>query len=161
MRHLVVRLIHYLVCIGLIVGSVPPAAWASAPTSTGQPTAAAMPAIRPPAVVTHQVPPYVAATLPSLHLDLMVTPDPLTIGQTATVSLTVTNNANHPADDLRIFMPVPAGVTPLSVAPDGAWQWTQAQLAGHQQQVFTATLQLDRMPQGQALLLKPQATARG
>ena len=54
-------------------------------------------------------------------------------------------------------------ISPASVAattPKG-WQWSLGRLEGQSQALLTATLQLQSLPAGQALILRPEAMAAG
>ncbi|HEX9439609.1 MAG TPA: hypothetical protein VF909_08005, partial [Roseiflexaceae bacterium] len=51
--------------------------------------------------------------LPSLTLHLVVAPDPIAVGETATFSITIENGALDPANDLVITLPTPDGALAL------------------------------------------------
>src|SRR5512145_2083371 len=95
----------------------------------------------------------------ALALALTVSPDPLTVGTTATLVLTLTNPTDLPLTAVAVTLPIPAEVSAAD-APDSSWRWHLPTLAAQASTVLTTSFQLSRMPQGQALLLTPQATAR-
>src|SRR5215216_1753438 len=105
------------------------------------------------------------AHLPALALDVAVAPDPLAVGDTAAITLTVTNGAPDPADDLVVTLPTPDGAIalpgPATLGAAQGWQWNLGHLDGASSLTLNATLRLERLPQGAALLLHPQASARG
>ncbi len=141
----------------------------------GQNTASALAQLAPPppGIATPPPPRPVQKTvasvtdphLPSLTLDLTVTPQPIAIGDTAAVTVTVTNQAPDPAADLKVTLPTPDGAAaqpgPGFVSAAGGWQWTQTRLDGGSSAILTATLHLTQAPQGNALLLHPAVTATG
>ncbi len=114
-----------------------------------------------PATVT--VPPLTEQRLPSLFLDIQATPETLNVGDQATISVTVSNRSIYPATNLVVDLPLPDGTTPTTkadLATDGqGWRWTVAELAGNSSQTFVAALQLNAMPQGAAVLARPQVAA--
>jgi hypothetical protein len=103
--------------------------------------------------------------LPALALAIALAPDPVAIGDTLALTLTVANGAADPAEDLVVSLPRPDGALPLSGpitrTPLDGWLWDVGRLEAQSSIALTATLRLVRMPAGQALLLRPQATARG
>src|SRR5262245_919638 len=131
-------------------GSLPPA------TTPGAPA---------PQSAHYSVPPVVDPHLPSLSLHLSVAPDPVAVGETAAFTITVENGAPDPANDLLVTLPTPdealALPGPNTISPTQGWRWSFARLDGHSSAVLTANLRLVRTPAGEALLLHPQATARG
>ncbi|MCG8348250.1 MAG: hypothetical protein MI924_10780, partial [Chloroflexales bacterium] len=118
---------------------------------------------QPPAVFT--VPPRADPQLPQLTLHLQVAPDPVVLHAPVTVTVTIANQSPHPAHELRLMLPTPAGAVanpdPARLAPDAGWRWELGTLPSAQQATVTATVQLVRRPPGDALVLHPQATARG
>ena len=103
--------------------------------------------------------------LPGLVLGIEVATEVVRVGDPITITLFLINRAAAPADDLVLTLPVPDGARALT---DGkptpqlrSWSWNLGTLPGQQSVSVTATLQLTRMPQGEALLLTPEATARG
>jgi hypothetical protein len=116
--------------------------------------------------VSLNVPPTQAAPnphLPSLALALDITPDPVVVGETATITLTIANGAPDPADGLVVTLPTPDGALALPgpgfLNPARGWEWNLGHLDGQAEATLTATLRLLRIPDGQALLAQPQATA--
>jgi hypothetical protein len=105
------------------------------------------------------------AQLPALAIAIDVAPDPIVIGDTAAITLTIDNAAPDPADDLVVTMPAPDGALPLPgpgfVSAANGWQWDLGHLDPQASLTLTATLQLVRLPQGQALRLLPEASAAG
>lgn len=72
-----------------------------------------LPDLDPPAPpALDQVPPPVDPRLPNLTLHIAVAPDPVLVGQVATITLTVENLAPDPADDLVVTLETPAGAVP-------------------------------------------------
>jgi uncharacterized repeat protein (TIGR01451 family) len=103
--------------------------------------------------------------LPELALQVDVAPSPLAVGDTATLSVTITNAAPDPAEDLVVTLPAPDGVLaipgPGTVSPTQGWQWNVGHVDGQSRTTLTGGVRVVRMPTGKALLLHPQATARG
>ena len=97
--------------------------------------------------------------LPSLVLSLVSTPATLAVGDLFTVTVTVSNQAPDAAQHLRVNLPLPAAVQPLTKASATGWQWTQPTLAGGATTHFTAVGWLTSIPLGQALLLDAQVQA--
>jgi hypothetical protein len=106
----------HLVVIGMLLWSTCPA-----PTMAQNsfPLANAAPAQTPPP--TQELPPpevhpYVAPIYPAqpgVSMTVAVTPDPVTVGITATVVLTITNQSETAATDVVVELPLPAGVDAL------------------------------------------------
>jgi hypothetical protein len=119
------------------------------------------PPAQPVSVVTQPIP---NPPPPGLALDLAVTPDPLAIGETATLSVTLTNRAPYPAEALDVTVPPADGALavpgPGTVGPQKGWRWT-TRLDGNSSTVLTGTLRLIGNPRGDALVLTAQATATG
>jgi uncharacterized repeat protein (TIGR01451 family) len=103
--------------------------------------------------------------LPSLAVDVTVDSDVLAVGETAALTVTVTNAAPDPARNLTVTLPTPAGALAMRgagmVGPLKGWRWTAPQLDANSSIVLTGTLSLIGRPAGDALLLTPQATADG
>jgi uncharacterized repeat protein (TIGR01451 family) len=101
---------------------------------------------------------------PSLALDLALTPQPLALGETATFTLTITNRADVPVENLAVTMPTPDGALPLpgpgAGTPASGWRWDLGHLDASSSTSLSGALRVLRMPQGQALLLHPAASAR-
>ncbi len=119
------------------------------------------PTPEPPAPEERSLPSENYPALPGLHLDLVATPDPASIGDTLTLTLTLTNRATNPANDLIVTLPVPTGATVPTNAAQTEWRWQLDMLPGGAQHTLTTTLQLITMPPGGALLAHPQVTAQG
>jgi hypothetical protein len=116
----------------------------------------------PPQPIT--VPPVADAQLPSLSLRVQSEPLWAATGDLVTTTLTVSNQAPYPADDLVLTLPLPAEARPVSTAlfsAGGAQQWKLPTLPPGAQTVLTTTLRLERVPPGEALLLQPSAIAHG
>jgi YD repeat-containing protein len=160
------RTMAWLLLCALLAAAVP-AAPAQAARSPLPGDRRGPPPVQPPAPAPQSVtvPPLVDPHLPSLVLHTVVTPDPLAVGATATLSVTVINQAPDPADDLVVTLPPPVGATPLPgpglIDAAMGWQWSLGRLAGLSDLTVTATLQLAARPPGGALLVRPAATARG
>jgi RHS repeat-associated protein len=132
------------------------------------PTVFAVAARHEPVVITNPpptTPPLADPHLPSLSLRLSIAPDPVVISDTATITLTVANEAADAAAGLVVSLPTPDGVLPLSgptiSSPFVGWQWNVGALAAQSSLALTATLRLQSMPSGKALLFHAQATADG
>src|SRR2546423_824199 len=132
------RHVAHLLVLAFLLNAFPAARLLAAPS--------ALPAIligdSPPATVL-TVPPVTDPHLPSLSLDLTVAPDPLPIGDTATISLTLSNSAPDPAQDLVVTLPTPDGALALNgsatISPVAGWQWNLATLAARSSTTLTAT----------------------
>jgi len=104
--------------------------------------------------------------LPSIVLQIGIAPDPIAVGDTAVLTVTVTNQDPDPANDLVITAPTPDGALalpgPNTVTPTRGWRWSQPRLEGNNSSlVLTGTLRLVRNLPGDALILAAQATVRG
>nr|MBA3946055.1 hypothetical protein [Herpetosiphonaceae bacterium] len=119
----------------------------------------------PPEPGHYKVQPLSDPHLPSLFLHVDVTPTTLAVGDTAVISVTVTNQAPDPATDLSITLPVPDGTVPVAgpglVSPTSGWAWSQAQASGGSTTTVVATVRVTQLPPGAALLAQLSATARG
>jgi len=128
--------------------TIPPAHglfnWQTPATLPGNP----VPPAAPPAPTPT---PVVDRHLPSLTLDVLINPDPVTVGDAVTVTLVVANRAADPAQNLSLTLPLPSGAVAVPAA--GGWSWTQATLAAHSAVTATAHLLLPQMPAGEALVL--------
>lgn len=124
------RPLAWLLLISLFAGNLPGAAFAAPapavlaprPGTARAPRAAiALPADLPTPVVPVQA--ELLPALPALAMELAVDPDPVAIGDTATLSVTLTNRAPAPGDQIRVTIPAPEGVLavpgPGTVAPTG------------------------------------------
>jgi RHS repeat-associated protein len=87
------------------------------------------------------------------------------VSDTVAITVSVTNNAPDPATNLVVSMPIPQGAVALAgpglMAADQGWSWSQPNLDAHNSATFTASLRVTSMPPGEALVVRPQATAKG
>jgi RHS repeat-associated protein len=91
-----------------------------------------------------------------------VLPALIGVGDLVTATLVVQNEAPYAADDLVVSMPLPAeAVAADRVGDEQGWRWEVGTLAPRARTTLTATMRLSQFPQGRALLLRPQATAKG
>ncbi|GAB4209873.1 MAG: hypothetical protein OHK0022_41770 [Roseiflexaceae bacterium] len=87
------------------------------------------------------------------------------MGETTTFTLTVRNPSDKPANDVTLALPVPQGAEPL--AGDGlidgvaGWRWAIGTLGTGASATRVASVRIARQPATGALLLKPEASARG
>lgn len=175
-RTLAARLIGLVVVWSLVASALP--SWPflspspSGPNVPGGPD----PFSPPPAAAVHTLPPVVDPHLPSLSVAVAVAPDPVVVGQEATVSVTVTNEAPDPATDLSVLLPLPAGVTattptvPLPAPfaaraaaaglPIAGWTWAPT-LGANARVTVTARLVVAQPPADGALVLAPVVGAKG
>src|SRR5207247_8766270 len=102
---------------------------------------------------------------PVLAMALTVAPDPVVVGETAAITVPLSNSATAPAEDVDVMLPAPDGALalpgPSTVSPTQGWHWQPGHLDGQSSVTLTATLRLVRMPSGEALLVHAQATALG
>jgi hypothetical protein len=95
----------------------------------------------------------------------LVSRELIAVGDTAVLTITVSNGAPDPALDLSLKLPTPDGAVaepgPNTISPTQGWQWTLPRLEQYSSASFTGALRVVRMPKGNALLLRPEATARG
>lgn len=116
-----------------------------------------------PEVIT--APEIVDPHLPSLVVSTRVQPAPVAVGETATVTITITNQAEDPADDLVVTLATPDGVAPVPgsgfVSAATGWRWSVGHLAGETTTTLTATMLVNQLPPGGALLTRVAATAQG
>jgi hypothetical protein len=159
------RLISWLLLLTLLSTWLPGAPVAQqAPRSSDPPqgTPSTPPDAPTPAA---PVPPQPFAPHPGLALALALAPDPLAIGETATISVTITNRAPYPAENLVVTVPTPDGALalrgPVTVTPVAGWRWQVGHLDGNASTVVTGTLQLVRAPAGDAVVASAEATADG
>jgi RHS repeat-associated protein len=100
---------------------------------------------------------------PSLTLDIQVSASTLNVGDSATISLVVHNQAAFPATNVVVSLPLPAGATPAGTAnfnaASGAWQWTIERIDGRTSHTVSAPVTLRSMPAGAALLARPSVIA--
>ncbi len=126
--------------------------------------AAADVSVKPPAPGKVAVLPLTDSHLPSLTATVTVTPDPVVVGQPATVALKITNGGANAASDLRVTLPALDGAEAnggTGVAAAGGWEWSQGTLAPHSDTTFTAPIRVTRLPKGDALVVTPTVTAKG
>lgn len=147
------HVIHRLLIVVLLVSVIPMPPPVSAMVSNATPSQ--------PRAVT---PPQRVAPRPSLALTLSVSPDPLTVADTATMTLTVHNQGDVPADDVVVAVPVPESVQALSGPVTGSapatWAWTIGHLNAQTHTTLTATLQLTQTPAQRAVVFRATARAR-
>ncbi|GAB4215086.1 MAG: carbohydrate-binding domain-containing protein [Roseiflexaceae bacterium] len=102
--------------------------------------------------------------LPSLVLRLTVTPDQVRVGDLVSAQLTVINQAPHPAEELTVTLPLPAGAAPVAgdaAFQGGGWRWALGTLASQSETSLAVTFRMAQRPRGDAVLLHPAATAKG
>lgn len=159
MRRRFLRHFVRLILLSLLVGSLPGAAFAEPRLDPPPPDV--LDQISPPLTVAPAVDPQ----LPSLIRQLVVAPDSVPVGDTAAFTLTIANEAEHPARALTITLPTPEGA--LALDGDGfvgltqGWQWTLPLLEGHAQTTFTGSFRLVRMPGSGAVLFVGTIAAAG
>jgi len=158
------RLLYLATILALVLSLAPLQRLSPTARAVGAPNVP--PPIVPPAPpALEQAPPVADPHLPSLSVHLMVAPDPVAVGQLATVTLTVENGAADPADDLVITLAPLAGATPQPgpgfVSAAAGWRWTPPQLAGRASASVTATVLVAQVPPGDALVAQAAVTARG
>ncbi|GAA5531430.1 RHS repeat-associated core domain-containing protein [Herpetosiphon gulosus] len=100
---------------------------------------------------------------PGLGITIDVSPNPLTVGDEATIQLTIANTAPYGATNLVVELPFPQGATPIDqrsneIAQRG-WHWKLNRLDGKAQHQFTARVRITTLPPGAALVVRPQVTA--
>jgi hypothetical protein len=102
--------------------------------------------------------------LPSLTIEIGLAPELIALGDTAVLTITLSNGAPDPALDLVVTLATPDGAVaepgPNTISPTQGWQWTLPRLEQYSSASFTGALRVVRMPKGNALLLRPEATAR-
>ena len=148
----------------LLLQSLPPATVIAqeGPTRPDVPAPIESPLPPPPVPIT--VPPLDDPHLPSLSLRLQTEPLWAAVGDVITATITVFNTAPDAAEELVLSLPLPAdahAATKDSAATATGWNWSLGTLKPGAQTVVTATLNLDRIPVGEALILQPEARARG
>lgn len=135
-------------------------------TTLEQATAESLPDPEPPPDTPLLVEPWTDPHLPSLVVQLAVEPqDWVRVGDLITATITVWNQADDPAHELSLTLPVSDDVTPLVIAgatrTGDSWRWEQPVLDAGATFSTTVVMQLAQVPPGEALLLEPQAIARG
>src|SRR5262245_11265752 len=122
------RILELAVVLALLLSLVP------LPPLSPAAVADTAPDPSPPAPQRESVPPVTDPRLPSLTLDIAVAPDPVAIGQVATITVTVTNQAPDPAVDPAITLAPPAGAVPRPgdgfVSARDGWRWTPGTIGG-------------------------------
>ncbi|PZS04806.1 MAG: hypothetical protein DLM69_01455 [Candidatus Chloroheliales bacterium] len=122
--------------------------------------------------------PYVDPHLPSLVTKISFSPNPVSVGDTVAVTITVINQAPDQAQNLVVTMPLPAGVviagqgqpsvgqtpspgaTPApSPTPGGPITWNLPTLAGNSSATFSTNLRLIGLSAGKALTINTQVIA--
>ena len=123
------------------------------------------PSVDSPPATPIEVPPAPYNPTPALVVQVAITPDTVTVGMTATVTVVVANQAPDLATDLVLTLPIPAGAQAVPnaalVSATEGWRWNVPQLAGGQRFTTTTTLTVVGIPTGDALLAYPAATAKG
>jgi uncharacterized repeat protein (TIGR01451 family) len=149
-----------LVLVALLAGLLP-----SARLLGTLPALAAVIADDPAPPVELTVPPVADPHLPSLTLHLDVALQRVTVGETASFTLTLTNQADDSADDLTISLPTPDSATalagPNTLGAAQGWLWDLDRLDPRATTTLTGQLLLNSSPSGDALLLHAQASAKG
>lgn len=176
-RTLAARLIGLVVIWSLVAVALP--SWsflAPAPHNPGQSSAdeTSPSPLAPPTGLPAA--PVIDPHLPTLSVVVAVDPDPIVVGQQATITVRVTNTSVDPANDLTVLLPLPAGVTtttptivlPDALAaearaaglPDAGWTWAPT-LGGKASATVTVTVTVTQAPAGGALVLLPAVSAAG
>jgi len=112
------------------------------------------------------VPPLEEQRLPSLAMRLQVAPeDWVRVGDIVTATITLWNQASFPAEETVVTMPLPEAVAPADPADPSfsgdSYRWALNTIPAGGTTVITASLRLTAVPAGEALLLRPEVTARG
>lgn len=162
------RPLAWLVLVSVLLGSLPLAAPVAAktqaapgfaraphaaialPPDTPQPVASVAAALRP--------------ALPALAIELAVDPDPVSIGDTAILSVTITNRAPYPGDQIRVTIPAPAGVLAVpgpGATPNRGWAWDVGHLDAGAAITLVGELRVTGQIGGGAFVLRAEATAAG
>jgi hypothetical protein len=164
LHHRSYRRVTMLLLLAILASWIPNAA--PGPWALVTPlAAAAAPTTAPEIAVarTTLVAPAPFSPTPGLTLAVQLAPDPLAVGETVTISVTVTNRTPYPADHLVVTAPTPDGALaqpgPGQITPANGWQWSLARLDGQSSTVVTGTLALLGVPPGAALLASVSATA--
>jgi hypothetical protein len=130
LRHLTHRL-PLIVLLGLLANGLPPASLVTPPSASAQST---LSRIEEPSSQPLAIPPVVEPHLPSLALHLALAPNPVAIGDTIALTLTITNEAADPAEDLVVALPTPDGAlalpSPYTLSPTTGWRWPIGHLDG-------------------------------
>jgi uncharacterized repeat protein (TIGR01451 family) len=163
------RLFSWLLLLALLLSHLPtslPSPFVGIPGALAAPAAQSQTdPIEPPQPTRVDPPAAVDPRLPALTLDVAIAPDPIAVGETAALTVTVRNLAPNPATNLVVTLPTPDGALALSgpttLTPVAGWRWTLARLEGNATADLTGSLRLVRMPQGNAVLLQPLASADG
>ncbi|HEY0071713.1 MAG TPA: hypothetical protein VGE04_17240, partial [Chloroflexia bacterium] len=126
--------------------------------------AAVTPSVPSPQSVT--VPAVTDRHLPSLVVDMTVSPDKVSVGSVVSITVVVTNQDPDPATNVTITLPLPAGTIPR--LPNAAynsslssWQWTQSSMAANSGITVTASAILNQAPTSRALVVRASAIAAG
>ncbi len=150
-----------LLLLVLILGSLVPTSWYGA-----TPTAKALtPLAAPPTPVRKTVQSVTYPQLPGLALSLAVAPTAVAVGDTATITVVVTNRAPHAANDIVIELPLPHGVValpdPARVSATAGWRWTASRLASGERLEVSAAVRVAQRPTTGALLARASVMAHG
>lgn len=72
---------------------------------------------------------------PGLALAIQITPDPLTVGESAMLSVQITNRAPYPAENMVVTAPTPEGALaesgPITINLVAGWRWAVGHLDGN------------------------------
>ncbi|NOK71559.1 MAG: hypothetical protein GFH25_541324n2 [Chloroflexi bacterium AL-N10] len=156
-----VRPLHLVLVLVFLLSWLPTAPVQAYPSAVS-PASVMAQSEEPPLPEPLAVTPIEPRALPSLLLDVDVSPNPLPIGGTATFVVTVSNQSEHPAEEVVLTVPVPPAVRALKHTALRAdeWHWELGRLDPQASTEVSATLLLTAAPTGDALLLRPEATAR-
>jgi RHS repeat-associated protein/uncharacterized repeat protein (TIGR01451 family) len=150
-----------LLLLVLILFTLLPSSTPAASATRGMQTTnhqEAPPAFRP----TLETPSY--PRRPGFALTVTAAPETVTLGDTATITLTLTNRAPHPAEHVVMTLPLPNGMAPLPgdgfVSATTGWRWFFDRLDGQATVTKQAQVRVIQMPHGGALLGQAQAMAR-
>ncbi|HEX6290957.1 MAG TPA: hypothetical protein VFZ66_17360, partial [Herpetosiphonaceae bacterium] len=149
-------LLLVIILLTLVPASAP-ATYATPSTQTGDQSEA--PPLPPHTLETPTYP-----RRPGLALSVTAAPEAVAVGDTATITLTLTNRAPHPAEQVVISLPTPDDTAPLPgdgfVSAATGWQWSLDRLASNATITRRVQARVVRLPRGAALLAEPTATAR-
>jgi RHS repeat-associated protein len=115
----------------------------------------------PPLPVPRTVTPLVDPHLPTLVVEMNVSPRIISVGDVFTITVTINNEAIDPANNLVVTMPLPLNTVAHPLPLPNGWTWSRARLEGRSSVTFTAVLRLLTAPTGGAVLARAQATANG
>ena len=110
------------------------------------------------------VPPIAVNTreLPSVLMRIDVGPDLLAVGDTATITLTLTNQSALPASGVDVTLTLPDGAVASTkdgrLKQNAGWAWPGLSIAVGATVTQVLKAQINRMPPGEALLLRARMT---